>query len=61
VREYRPLSGEEAEKRDFAEIETLEKGGPIALCDYYITNDGTLEELKNSIHSLAKIFGLQQN
>lgn len=59
IRDYRPLSEKEAEKRDFAEIEKLEKGGPIALCDYYITNDGSVEELEESIKNMANELGLQ--
>ena len=58
VREIRPLTAEEAENRDFTEIETLEKGGPIALCDYYITNDGTKEELEQATLHIAKKFNL---
>ena len=58
VREIRPLTAEEAENRDFTEIETLEKGGPIALCDYYITNDGTKEELEQATLQMAKKFNL---
>ncbi len=59
IREYRPLTPEEAEKRDFAEIEALEKGGPIALCDYYLTNDASLEELQKSLALLTKELGLK--
>ncbi len=44
-RTERPLTAEEAEQRDFAEIENLEKGGPIAIADYTILNDGTEEDL----------------
>ncbi|NIQ05801.1 MAG: AAA family ATPase [Candidatus Korarchaeota archaeon] len=44
-RDTRPLSKEEAMKRDFAEIEHLEKGGPIAMADFTIINDGGKEEL----------------
>jgi len=58
VRPVRPLTAEEAEKRDFAEIEGLEKGGPIALCDYYLTNDGTKEELEKATLEMATHFGL---
>lgn len=36
----------EAEKRDLQEIATLEKGGPIAMADYTIINDGTVAELR---------------
>ena len=39
IRLERLLSAEEAEKRDLQEIETLEKGGPIAFADYTILND----------------------
>ncbi len=45
-RTIRPLSAEDVDKRDKAEIENSEKGGPIAKADYYITNNGTEKELK---------------
>jgi dephospho-CoA kinase len=45
LREERPLSMAEAVSRDHAEIENIEKGGPIALADYTIVNDGSQEEL----------------
>ena len=45
-REVRPLTPQEAASRDRAEIENLNKGGPIALADYTVLNDGTLAELK---------------
>lgn len=48
-RKIRPLTADESEKRDFAEIEDIEKGGPIAICDYYITNDSSLENLNSQI------------
>jgi dephospho-CoA kinase len=44
-REVRPLAREEAVSRDYAEIENIEKGGPIALADYTIINDGSREDL----------------
>jgi dephospho-CoA kinase len=44
-RDVRPLTLAEAISRDFAEIENIEKGGPIALADYTIVNDGTMDEL----------------
>ena len=31
------------------EIENLEKGGPIAIADYFIINDGSLEQLHQKI------------
>jgi dephospho-CoA kinase len=51
-RPVRQLSPEEAELRDFAEIEKLEKGGPIAMADYVILNDGSEEELLRSVDRL---------
>ena len=45
-RPIRPLSAEDVDKRDQAEIENSEKGGPIAKADFYITNNGTEQELK---------------
>lgn len=44
-RKVRPLSAEMVDSRDVAEIEHSEKGGPIAKADYYVTNNGTEEEL----------------
>ena len=38
-REIRPLTEEEAASRDYAEIENLEKGGPIAIADTFMTNN----------------------
>jgi len=54
-REVRPLSHEEAEARDFAEIENLEKGGPIAMADFTLLNDGTIENLYSEIDKLSKL------
>lgn len=48
-RPERPFTHEEASKRDWAEIENLEKGGPIAIADHYIMNDGNLENLHEQI------------
>jgi len=35
---HRPFTKDEAKSRDFAEIENLDKGGPIAMADYTILN-----------------------
>lgn len=40
-RKIRPLTREEARSRDIAELENLNKGGPIALADYLIKNEST--------------------
>jgi len=49
VRPIRPLTNTEANERDWAEIENLEKGGPIAIADYTVINDTTLEDLNRQI------------
>ena len=38
-RPHRPLTPEEALARDVAEIENMEKGGPIAMADEFLVND----------------------
>ena len=42
-RNHRPLTAIEAASRDKAEIENLNKGGPIAMADYTILNESNLE------------------
>ncbi len=44
--------------REIAEIENLEKGGPIAYADYTIINDGTAENLKVKLDQILKQIGL---
>ena len=41
-------------ERDRSEIENLEKGGPIAAADYYVLNNGTIEELHRDIDKVLK-------
>ena len=56
-RSDRPFSQEEANQRDWSEIENLEKGGPIALADYYIVNDSTEEETHGKIDEIVREIG----
>ena len=42
----RPLTVEEAIGRDTAEIEAINKGGPIAMADFTIINESSLEALE---------------
>ncbi|MBQ3474356.1 AAA family ATPase [Candidatus Saccharibacteria bacterium] len=41
-------------ERDRSEIENLEKGGPIAAADYYILNNGTVDEMKSRLDEILK-------
>lgn len=52
LRPERPLTQEEANRRDWAEIENLEKGGPIAIADHFIINDGNLDDLHQKIDDI---------
>lgn len=51
-REVRPLTYEQANNRDIAEIENSAKGGPIVYADYYIFNNGNMEEYKNRLYDI---------
>ena len=42
----RPLTAEEAASRDEAEVEKINKSGPIAMADFTILNESSLKELK---------------
>lgn len=57
ARPERPLTPEEAQRRDYQEIETLEKGGPIAIADYTLLNDGAPEDLLAALDALTAALG----
>lgn len=46
TRPERPFTHQQAEQRDWSEIENLEKGGPIAIADYFVHNDSSVEALR---------------
>lgn len=52
-RPIRPFTAQEAHDRDWAEIENLEKGGPIAIANHYIINEGSLEDFHKSLDVIA--------
>ena len=45
----RPLKADEARKRDHAEIENIEKGGPIAMADYTVVNESTPQNMIDAL------------
>lgn len=55
-RPIRPLSEEEAVSRDLAEIENINKGGPIAMADLTIINGSSLEDLKRETKRIVAAF-----
>lgn len=58
ARAERPLIAEEAASRDKAEIEKINKGGPIAIADYTILNESSMKnmerEAKRTIAALRR-------
>jgi dephospho-CoA kinase len=58
ARPERPLTAAEAEERDFREIDKLEKGGPIAIADYTLLNNGDPHELLRALDALTDSLGL---
>lgn len=53
-RPVRALEKAQAEQRDMTEIEEIQKAGPIAMADYILENNGTLEELRKKIDALLQ-------
>jgi len=47
-RSNRPLTYEEAASRDRAEIENINKGGPIAMADFTVRNEASLTDLRQA-------------
>ncbi len=52
LRPVRPLTIEEANQRDWAEIENLEKGGPIAIADYFVHNHKDINYLEQQLDAI---------
>lgn len=50
----RPYNREEAKKREYAEIGNLHTGGPIAMADFTIINEGAKEELQKNLEKIIK-------
>lgn len=53
-RPERPMTAQEMDERDWAEIENLEKGGPIAIADYFIHNDKDIDWLHSQLDSVLR-------
>lgn len=54
IRPGRPFDHQKAKERDLSEIENLYKGGPIAYADYYIFNNGTIEEYEQRLDEILE-------
>lgn len=60
-RTVRPLTSTEAYNRDTAEIENLEKGGPIAIADHYVINNGSVVHLYEQLAELDSELAFSTN
>jgi dephospho-CoA kinase len=49
IRPERPLTDQQANDRDWHEIEDIQKGGPIAIADHFIINDGEEDKFYKDI------------
>ena len=47
----RQMTPEQAKSRDFAEIENIEKAGPIAMADFTLVNTGSMEDVIHQLNS----------
>lgn len=57
-RRERPLTPEEAAGRDRAEIENLNKGGPIAVADFLVINESGLDDLARQTERIISVVGV---
>lgn len=53
-RPIRPLTREQSQTRDWSEIENLEKGGPIAIADHFVINDGNMTDLHQNTDTILE-------
>ena len=54
-RPVRPLTVEEAISRDIAEIENSNKGGPIAIANFTIVNEASLEDMRKETQRVISV------
>lgn len=52
-RSDRPLTRQEAEERDWAQLTRLTQGTPIALSDFIVVNEGSMEALERELDVLV--------
>ena len=51
-RKVRPLTREQAKSRDYAEIENMNKGGPICMADFTLLNDASMGAMKKQVERI---------
>lgn len=53
-RPLKPFTSEEAKKRDWDEIENIQKGGPIAVADFYIINESNIDDFTKNVEEVIQ-------
>lgn len=53
-RPERPMTNEQAQDRDYNEIETIEKGGPMVMSDFIVVNEADLSSLEIGITDVVE-------
>ena len=53
-RNIRPLTPEEARSRDYTQIANIHTGGPIAIADFTVVNESSLEDLRKETKAFIK-------
>ena len=48
----RPLVRRDSKSRDYAEIENIEKAGPISMADFVVVNEGSINELISKLDGI---------
>ncbi len=51
---FRPFTKKEAQARDFAEVDHIEKGGPIAMANFTIINTRTTKYLRQKVREILQ-------
>lgn len=54
TRDYRPLTPEDARSRDYTQLVNIHTGGPIAMADFTLVNEGSLKELQEKMKAFIK-------
>jgi dephospho-CoA kinase len=54
-RNIRPLTPQQVDERDYAEIKNIEKAGPIAIADYHIINNKSVQDLQRNIEKIMSL------
>lgn len=58
---HRSIPIADAQSRDYAEIENIEKAGPIAMAEFTVHNIGTVDDIRHQVSDIAAALRLNQS